>query len=82
MHHLLSAPIDPHGIRRSQRRRLRADIVGDHDIGKYNTTRRQGGIRLQSYGDAVALEQVTALRRAGADLILTYFARDLAEALA
>ncbi len=33
-------------------------------------------------GDAVALEQITAVKRAGADVILTYFARDLAEALA
>ncbi|HEY5302610.1 MAG TPA: porphobilinogen synthase [Acidimicrobiales bacterium] len=31
-------------------------------------------------GDAVALEQLTALRRAGADFILTYFAREVAEA--
>ena len=30
-------------------------------------------------GDAVAIEQLTAVKRAGADLILTYFARDLAE---
>ncbi len=32
-------------------------------------------------GDAVALEHLTAIKRAGADLILTYFARDLAELL-
>jgi porphobilinogen synthase len=32
-------------------------------------------------GPAVALEHVTAIKRAGADLILTYFARDLAEQL-
>jgi porphobilinogen synthase len=32
-------------------------------------------------GQAVALEQVTAVKRAGADIILTYFAGDLAEAL-
>jgi porphobilinogen synthase len=32
-------------------------------------------------GDAVALEHLTAIKRAGADVILTYFARDLAEAL-
>jgi len=32
-------------------------------------------------GDAVAVEQLTAVKRAGADLILTYFARDLAERL-
>jgi porphobilinogen synthase len=32
-------------------------------------------------GDLVALEQVTAIKRAGADLILTYFAKDLATRL-
>jgi porphobilinogen synthase len=32
-------------------------------------------------GPAVALEQLTAIKRAGADLILTYFAADLAEVL-
>jgi porphobilinogen synthase len=32
-------------------------------------------------GDAVALEQLTAVKRAGADVILTYFARDLAPIL-
>jgi porphobilinogen synthase len=32
-------------------------------------------------GAAVALEVVTAIKRAGADVILTYFARDLAEVL-
>jgi porphobilinogen synthase len=32
-------------------------------------------------GDAVALEQLTAVRRAGADFILTYFAREVAEVL-
>ena len=32
-------------------------------------------------GPAVALEQLTAVKRAGADFILTYFAGDLAEAL-
>jgi len=32
-------------------------------------------------GDAVATEHVTAIRRAGADLVLTYFARSLAERL-
>jgi porphobilinogen synthase len=31
--------------------------------------------------DAVALEQLTAVKRAGADMILTYFARDIAETL-
>ena len=32
-------------------------------------------------GDAVALEQITAIKRAGADMVLTYFTRALAEAL-
>jgi len=32
-------------------------------------------------GDAVALEHVLAIKRAGADFVLTYFARDLAERL-
>jgi porphobilinogen synthase len=32
-------------------------------------------------GDAVAVEHVTAIKRAGADVILTYFARELAESL-
>jgi porphobilinogen synthase len=32
-------------------------------------------------GDAVALEQITAVKRAGADVVLTYFARSLAELL-
>jgi porphobilinogen synthase len=33
-------------------------------------------------GDAVALEVVTSIKRAGADIILTYLARELAEVLA
>ena len=32
-------------------------------------------------GDAVAMEHLTAIKRAGADLILTYLAREAAEAL-
>ena len=32
-------------------------------------------------GDAVALEHLTAIKRAGADIILTYLAREVAEAL-
>ena len=31
-------------------------------------------------GAAVALEQLTAVKRAGADIILTYFASELAQA--
>jgi porphobilinogen synthase len=33
-------------------------------------------------GDAVAIEHLTAIKRAGADIILTYLARELAETLA
>ena len=32
-------------------------------------------------GEAVALEQISAIKRAGADMVLTYFARQLAEGL-
>ena len=32
-------------------------------------------------GPAVALEQITAVKRAGADFVLTYFAGELAEVL-
>ena len=32
-------------------------------------------------GDAAALEHLTAIKRAGADLILTYLAREFAETL-
>ncbi len=32
-------------------------------------------------GDAVALEQLTAIKRAGADIVLTYFARWFAESV-
>jgi porphobilinogen synthase len=33
-------------------------------------------------GDGVALEHLTAIKRAGADIVLTYFARWFAEAVA
>ncbi len=32
-------------------------------------------------GDAVALEHLTAIKRAGADIILTYYAREAIRAL-
>jgi porphobilinogen synthase len=32
-------------------------------------------------GDAIALEHLTAIRRAGADLVITYFAKEIAERL-
>ncbi|MCE2524527.1 MAG: porphobilinogen synthase [Acidimicrobiia bacterium] len=51
-----------------------------HVSGEYAmiaAAHRQGWID----GPAVALEQMTAVKRAGADFILTYFAAELAEAL-
>jgi porphobilinogen synthase len=32
-------------------------------------------------GDRIALEHLTAIRRAGADLVITYFAKEVAERL-
>jgi porphobilinogen synthase len=32
-------------------------------------------------GDAVALEHVTAIKRAGADFVLTYLAKELAQVI-
>jgi len=51
-----------------------------HVSGEYSMVKaaaQQGWID----GDAVALEQLTSIRRAGADMILTYFAREVAELL-
>jgi porphobilinogen synthase len=42
---------------------------------------RAAGERGWVDGDAVALESVTAIKRAGADMVLTYFASELAEVL-
>jgi len=55
-------------------------IAAYHVSGEYsmiNAAAANGWID----GPAVALEQLTAVKRAGADFILTYFARDLAEVL-
>jgi porphobilinogen synthase len=55
-------------------------IAAYHVSGEYamvHAAAAQGWID----GDAVALEQITAVKRAGADLVLTYFARSLAERL-
>jgi porphobilinogen synthase len=55
-------------------------VAAYHVSGEYSMVKAaaaQGWID----GDAVALEHVTAIKRAGADVILTYFARELAERL-
>jgi porphobilinogen synthase len=63
------------------RAELDVPIAAYHVSGEYAMV-KAAGERGWIDADAVALEQITAIKRAGADLILTYFARDLAEALA
>lgn len=64
----------------SVRAQVDVPLAAYHVSGEYamvHAAAQQGWID----GDAVALEHVTAIRRAGADIILTYFARALAEVL-
>jgi porphobilinogen synthase len=63
------------------RAELDVPIAAYHVSGEYAMV-KAAGERGWIDADAVALEHITAVKRAGADLILTYFARDLAEALA
>ena len=56
-------------------------IAAYHVSGEYAMV-RAAAERGWIDGAAVALEQITAIKRAGADLVLTYFAGELAEALA
>jgi porphobilinogen synthase len=60
------------------RRRVEVPVAAYHVSGEYamvHAAAANGWIDL----DVVALEQLTAVRRAGADIILTYFARWFAE---
>jgi porphobilinogen synthase len=62
------------------RRELDVPLAAYHVSGEYamiKAAAANGWID----GTAVAIEQLTAVRRAGADFILTYFARELAEEL-
>jgi porphobilinogen synthase len=62
------------------RRQVRVPLAAYHVSGEYSMVKaaaEQGWID----GPAVALEQLVALKRAGADFILTYFAAEVAEAL-
>jgi porphobilinogen synthase len=62
------------------RRELDVPLAAYHVSGEYAMIRAadaNGWID----GTAVAIEQLTAVRRAGADFVLTYFARELAEEL-
>jgi porphobilinogen synthase len=63
------------------RAELDVPIAAYHVSGEYAMV-KAAGERGWIDADAVALEHITAIKRAGADLVLTYFARDLAEALA
>ena len=55
-------------------------VAAYHVSGEYAMV-KAGAERGWIDGDAVAIEHVTAIKRAGADIILTYFATDLAEVL-
>jgi porphobilinogen synthase len=63
------------------RRSVDVPVAAYHVSGEYamvHAAAQRGWVDL----DAVALEQISAIRRAGADFVLTYFARHLAELLA
>src|SRR5437588_3697412 len=60
------------------RRRVNVPVAAYHVSGEYAMV-KAAAERGWIDGDAVALEHLTAVKRAGADVILTYFARELAE---
>lgn len=62
------------------RARLDVPIAAYHVSGEYAMI-KAADARGWIDGDAVALEQLTAVKRAGADMILTYFAREMADRL-
>jgi len=62
------------------RARFDVPVAAYHVSGEYSMVRAAAD-RGWIDGAAAALEQLTAVKRAGADVILTYFARELAEAL-
>ena len=62
------------------RQRVEVPVAAYHVSGEYamiKAAAAQGWID----GDAVALEHLTAIKRAGADVILTYLAGEVAELL-
>ena len=62
------------------RRRLRVPLAAYHVSGEYAMV-KAAAERGWIDGDAVALEHLTAIKRAGADVILTYLAGEAAELL-
>ena len=63
------------------RRAVDVPLVAYHVSGEYAMVQAAAAAGWID-GPAVALEQLTAVKRAGADAVLTYFAADVAEALA
>ncbi len=64
----------------SVRARFDIPVAAYHVSGEYSML-KAAAERGWIDGPAVALEQLTAVKRAGADIILTYLARELAESL-
>jgi porphobilinogen synthase len=62
------------------RRSVRVPLAAYHVSGEYSMVKAAAAAGWID-GPAVALEQLIALKRAGADFILTYFATEVAEAL-
>ena len=62
------------------RQEVDAPIAAYHVSGEYSMV-KAAAERGWIDGDAVAIEHLTSIRRAGADMILTYFAREVAELL-
>ena len=65
-----------------RRRRAVGVALADHAAGGDAAVQFAWKVRIiaRAKGPAVAFEHVTAIKRAGADIILTYFARAFAEA--
>jgi porphobilinogen synthase len=64
--------------------RVRAEV--DVPVAAYHVSGEYAMIKAAAAngwidGEAIALEQLTAIKRAGADIILTYLAREVAEVL-
>jgi porphobilinogen synthase len=58
----------------------------DHPVAAYNVSGEYAMLKAAGEkgwidAEAAALESLTAIKRAGADLVLTYFAEDVADAL-
>jgi porphobilinogen synthase len=62
------------------RARVQVPVAAYHVSGEYSMIKAAAANGWID-GTAVALEHLTAVKRAGADIILTYFARELAETL-